>query len=283
MSLLDRIEACQFWQPQNYRPFAIDGERFGNIRQDLVQRLIDFPKVFHVTDTLVTFHERLTDFDSRSAAMADVVASLRAAGEIRQWRDEFYPVTRSWDVAPKLKMERGAVPDFGVRAYGVHMNGLAEKADGLHLWVARRSMTKQTAPGKLDHLVAGGQPHGMGILENLIKECGEEASIPPDLASRAQPIGLVSYVCARPEGLRDDICFCYDLMLPEGFKPENTDGEVDDFFLWPIEKVIDVLAAGEDFKFNCALVIIDLLVRKGYLTPDQQDYQAIVSGLRLAD
>jgi isopentenyldiphosphate isomerase len=71
------------------------------------------------------------------------------------------------------------------QAYGVHMNGYTEDADGnLHLWVARRSKTKQTWPLRLDHLVAGGQPFGLGCADNLVKECQEEAGIGRELAQR---------------------------------------------------------------------------------------------------
>jgi hypothetical protein len=41
----------------------------------------------------------------------------------------------------------------------------------------------------LDHIAAGGQPHGIGIMENVIKECGEEANIDPSVASKAIPVG----------------------------------------------------------------------------------------------
>jgi hypothetical protein len=47
----------------------------------------------------------------------------------------------------------------------------------------------------LDHAVAGGQPFGISPSDNVVKECFEEASIPPALAQRAAPTGAVSYVC----------------------------------------------------------------------------------------
>src|SRR3546814_7304667 len=83
-------------------------------------------------------------------------------------------------------MERGAVPLFGVPAFGVHVNGYVATADGPRLWVGRRAKHKMVAPGKLDHLVAGGQPYGLGLMENVVKEAQEEASIPADLAARAR-------------------------------------------------------------------------------------------------
>jgi hypothetical protein len=50
------------------------------------------------------------------------------------------------------------------QAYGVHVNGYVETPRGLELWVARRSKDKPTWPGKLDHIVAGGQVGTAGFL-----------------------------------------------------------------------------------------------------------------------
>ena len=42
-----------------------------------------------------------------------------------------------------------------------------------------------------DHIVAGGQPHGISPFDNVIKECEEEASIPLELAQLAKSVGAV--------------------------------------------------------------------------------------------
>lgn len=283
MSLLDRIEDCRRWRPESYRPFLVGGEQLGRIAADFAGRLAAFGAVFQVEERAVCLAPALTGFAARTKAVAEVLAALKEAGVLPHWRDEPYPVVRRWGDPPLFNMERAAVPLFGARAFGVHMNGYVRKASGLHLWVGRRSMTKATGPGKLDHLVAGGQPHGLSLRDNLIKECAEEADIPRALAEQAVPAGLVSYVTEQPEGLRDDIAFCYDLEVPEDFLPRNTDGEVEAFYLWPIEQVVEVMAAGDDFKFNVALVNIDFLVRHGVLSPQDPDYVAIVAGLRLAE
>ncbi|MGH6961492.1 MAG: NUDIX domain-containing protein, partial [Dongiaceae bacterium] len=181
---------------------------------------------------------------------------------------------------PLMVMERAAVPAFGVRAYGVHLSGHVGSGADLRLWVGRRSHRKPTYPGKLDHLVAGGQPAGLSLGENLLKECAEEASLPPALVGRARPAGVVSYLTATDEGIRNDVLFVYDLELPPDFVPVNSDGEIEEFFLWPIERVRRVLAETDDFKFNVALVIIDFLIRHGLIGPDEPDYLALVDGLR---
>jgi len=281
MSLLDRIEACRRWDRSRYIPFRVAGQDVGWVTHDFARRLQGFPKVFQVAESAVAMMQGLGDFAGRSAAMAEALEPLRRDGTIKGWRDEPYPVGTDFYAPALLQMERAAVPLFGVRDYGVHVNGFTGDGASLKLWVAKRSRSKQTAPGKLDHLVAGGQPHGIGLMENVVKECGEEAGMAPALARTARPAGFVSYVTERVEGLRNDICFVYDIALPADFKPVNEDGEIEEFYLWPIGEVLERLSATDDFKFNVALVNIDFLVRRGYLSPDTAGYVDIVEGLRL--
>ena len=283
MSYLDRIATCRRWDPAAYRPFAIDGRTLGRVSHGVARRLAGFPEVFVVSNDSVALAPGLDDFDSRSRAVAEVLGEMKAQGEIPLWRGEDYPVVARWGAAPALKIERAAAALLGTRSFGVHVNGMVRSADGLKMWVAKRAANKQTAPGKLDHLVAGGQPFGLGVRENLIKEAGEEAGIPAKLAARAVATGAVSYRCERPEGLRDDVLFCYDLELPADFAPANTDGEVESFSLWPIAEVLARVRDTEDFKFNVALVVIDLAIRLGLIAPDDPDYQEIWQGLRLAE
>jgi len=283
VSYLDRIRTCHRWDPDAYRPFMIEDVNVGRVTHAMARRLRDFPDVFEVSDRAVTLVPELAEPAERTAAVHEVLLRLRAAGELPLWRDEEYPVVLRWGDPPLMTMERAAVPLFGVRAFGVHLNGIVEKADGLHMWVARRAQTKQTAPGKLDHLVAGGQPHGLTVRDNLIKECAEEAGIAAEAAARAVPVGAVSYRCERDEGLRDDVLFCFDLALPADFRPVNADGEVESFDLWPMQRVMETVRDSDDFKFNVALVILDFAIRHGLLAPDDPDYQEIWEGLRLSE
>lgn len=284
MSFLDRIATVRRWDPDAYRPFMIEDTTLGRVRNDFAPRLRDFPAAFVVSDRAVSLPPELADFAARSAAVHEAMLKLRDAGDLPRWRDEFYPVVVRWGDEPWMKLERAAVPLFGVRGFGVHLHGFVRESDGsLKMWVGKRAKDKATAPGKLDHLVAGGQPYGLGVRDNLIKECAEEAAVPPELAARAIAVGAVSYRCERDEGLRDDVLFVYDLELPAAFQPVNTDGELEWFQLWPFADVLARVRDSDDFKFNVALAIIDFAVRHGVLTPDEPDYQAIVEGLRFPE
>src|SRR3546814_6062152 len=99
------------------------------------------------------------------------------------------------------------------------------------MWTGRRARDKHTYPGMLDNTVAGGQPLGLSLRENLVKECAEEAAIPPALAERAVAVSAISYRHMTEEGFKPDVQFCFDLELPPDFVPRNTDGEIESFQL----------------------------------------------------
>jgi isopentenyldiphosphate isomerase len=280
MSFLDRIRECNAHEISRFRPFCVAGQQIGWVRHDLADRLAGFDKVFSVMPESVVLREEIGGFEARSAAMAEVLAVLREEGMVPAWRDESYPVVQRFGDEPLLRMERAGVPVFGIRAFGVHMNGFVRRRNDIEMWIARRSRSKPTFPGMLDNTVAGGQPFGLTLAENLVKECGEEASIPPELAARATPVGAVSYMVAVEEGLKPGVQYCFDLELPADLAPRPNDDEIEEFYLWPIEKVAEIVRETTEFKFNCNLVLIDFLIRHGLIGPENPDYIDIVHGLR---
>jgi 8-oxo-dGTP pyrophosphatase MutT (NUDIX family) len=165
-------------------------------------------------------------------------------------------------------LDRGAVPIFGVIGAGVHLNGVVRRANGPHLWIAKRSASKKLDPGKFDNLVGGGVSAGLTPTATLAKEAAEEAAIPAALIAAATLSAQIDYAMERPEGLRRDRLYCFDLVLPEHFTPRAADGEVESFALWPAKRIVEVMLAGDDFKFNVNLVLIDWLIREQFFAPD---------------
>jgi len=279
VSYLDRINAIRNFDPAAYLPFMVADRRVGLIRRDFVVNLGDYGDVLQINDDAVSMNPDLVDPAARTAAMAPVLDDMRVRGLVSGWRNEPYAVNERWGTAPLFQMERAAVPLFGVEGYGVHVNGFVRDGDSLKMWIGKRSLTKPTAPGKLDQIVAGGLPAGMGVMDNLVKECGEEADIPEAVARKAWPVSSISYCTERAEGLRRDVLFNYDLELPADFQPRNTDGEIEEFYLWSIEEVMERVQQTDDFKFNCGVIVIDFLIRRGFIGPDHADYVEIQRGM----
>jgi hypothetical protein len=282
MSFLDHIKRCNNGDLSQFEPWFIGAQRAGWLHREFASVVVARSGLFRHCDKGWLLDPALDTPQRRSDAVHAFLLELRAEGRFgAAWRDEAYPVT--WDFAdpPLMTMERAAVPWFGVRAFGPHMTGYVRRRDGLHVWVPRRSYTKPTFPGQLDNTVAGGQPAGIGLHDNLIKECAEEASIPGTLASQAKAVSFISYLNQSGPQLKPDLMVCFDLELPETFTPRANDGEVHAFELWPVQRVFETVRDTFDFKYNCNLVLIDFFVRHGLISADDPQFVAIVAGLRM--
>ncbi|KAI3771548.1 hypothetical protein L6452_02713 [Arctium lappa] len=274
----------------DFIPFVIEDQVVGYIHNGFLDHLSKFKDVFTcIKDNTygsqfghVTLQSALKTPKCRTEALENVVKCL---GEevIPGIRNELFPVTSSYGGQVYFSLERAAAPYFGIKAYGVHMNGYVERDGQKYLWIGKRSEMKPTYPGMLDHLVAGGLPHGISCGENLVKECQEEAGIPNSISSRAIPVGAVSYMDIDGYRFKRDVLFCYDLKLPESFIPSNQDGEVGSFKLLPITLVVDIIRSTQFFKANCNLVIIGFLFRHGYIKPEDVGYLKLLQSLTSGD
>ncbi|KAK2076940.1 hypothetical protein QBZ16_005168 [Prototheca wickerhamii] len=271
-------------------PFTITGhdKPLGYMLPSFAEVLLGYQDVFQsgqaAGSKTVTLHPQLRGFEERTAAVDRVLVELQGKGVVNGWRGERYPVLSSFHSPPLLALERAAAVSFGIKAYGVHINGFVRMPDGaLEMWVATRSRTKPTWPGRLDQMVAGGQPVGISCEDNVKKECWEEAGVPRELAAQAEPVGAVSYAAMQSAGLKRDVLFCYDLELPLDFTPTPQDDEVESFERWPMARLIEEVAHGDRFKDNCNLVIIDFFFRHGLVAPDTPGYLELLTGLRGGD
>jgi 8-oxo-dGTP pyrophosphatase MutT (NUDIX family) len=255
------IHACRTAKlPGNRREVRFQGARVGYIKPETLA-------VLGLPDQDLNVPDQLT-FDRYARSLC--------TGGAHRFRDEAFDV---WNEQGQVvaTLDRGALPLLGIQAMGVHMNGLVHARGGWNLWIGTRNPNKLLDPGKLDHLVAGGVPAGMGPDEALIKEAAEEAGIPADLASRASRVSEIRYDMERPEGLRRDVLECYDLIVPDDFIPHPCDGEVIGFELWPVDQVMETVRDTDRFKFNVNLVLIDLFLRQGLIESDELRHELAAS------
>ncbi len=280
MSYFNHIQACNNFNPAAFLPFIVDDAVVGQVKRDFSQQLREWPAVFVVSDDAVELAAKLDTFAIRSEAVAKVLSVLAERGVLRHLHGEQYVVTATTRERGLFLIDRAAATCFGVRAFGQHINGFVRSEQGIKLWVAKRAPDRHHFPGKLDNLVAGGLPHGITPQENLKKECWEEAGIPPELAATARSVGAVTYNAETAQGYKPDTLYCYDLELTAEFQPRCTDGEVESFSLWPVEKVMQMVRDTDEFKPNCNLVIIDFLIRHGVIAPEDEHAISLPQELR---
>lgn len=206
--------------------------------------------------------------DVRDARLAQVHARLHAEGLVRGWRGEPYPL-RDRDGGEHGTIERAASRFWGTLTVGAHCNGYVADAAGrpTHLWIARRSHTKPTDPGRLDNLVGGGVPRGQSAREAVIREGHEEAGLEPAEMAGLVEGSVIELDCDVPEGRQHEWLVVFDLALPAGRVPVNLDGEVAEHRCLPVAEAFVRAAAGE-LTTDAALATLDFALRHGFVDAD---------------
>lgn len=273
--------ACAFDPADTLLPFTVDGVLAGWVKRSFAERLSDWPEYFTVRPRGVGMLGHFETPEHRSAAIAEVVESLATEGVIAGWRSELVTVTESFHAPPLFHIERAAARYFGLTMYASHLNGLTARNGEPYMWIARRADSKPIEPGKLDNLVGGRIARGMTPFDTLVKECFEEAGMRQELAGTAKGAGAVRCKREVEEGLHHEIIFVHDIILPESFVPVNQDGEVSAFTCTPIAELLaQIEKRPESFSVDAALVILDCLIRRGYLGANRDDYLEIIHAMR---
>ena len=245
MPFLTKIEQLNSADLTAYRPLILDGDPVGLIWRDNLARLRDHDLDLRDDGDRLVWHAP-ADFAARNAILADLAAALAREGYVSGWRNEQLPLLANLHRPVRALIERAAAPVIGVCGYGVHLNGTTMRDGVPHMWIARRAATKSVEP----------------------------------LARQARPVGIISYTAQTENGIRADTLYNYDLELPPDFRPHNRDGEVGAFHCLPLDEVARLVRDSDEFKQNSAVVVIDYLIRHGYLTPDDTpDYPALCRGI----
>ncbi|XP_056278438.1 uncharacterized protein LOC130199181 isoform X3 [Pseudoliparis swirei] len=161
LQLLRRMN--NFYLPASGRSkclrFEINGVQVGWIPPHVAPLLTRYPEVFSPPlGGAVSLRRSLDSYEKRSEAVDAVLRTMRREGAftcLKGWRDEKNSVMPAFSDPPLMWMERAATSLFGVKRYGVHINGYTVGDGGeVRMWLARRSLTKQTYPGLLDNVVS---------------------------------------------------------------------------------------------------------------------------------
>lgn len=269
---MSAFEATQFV------PFYIGQQLAGYIHHEQLGWLQPYPEVFQLGGKRVELHPRLASPELRTLAVQAVVEEWVAAGMLKK-REEWYDVLSHWGAPPLMRIMRGAHRIFGMLSFGVHVTGYQHNEQGLKLWVGERSKEKMTYPGKLDTFVAGGRSSGLLPTRVMVKECGEEAHIPPEIAKTARAVGAITYCRQLQSTLERDTMFVFELKLPGDCLPVPDQVEVADFHCLPAEEIYHLMVHSRKFKDNCHLVLIDFFIRHAFLSPDDPHYLTLLRGL----
>lgn len=238
--------------------WGADGAVIGRVAREHLGALHRWPRSLRVADDAVT----LLAHDGLDEALAEVHQRLRDDGLIVAWRDEPFTLWHPRTMKSLATIERAAARFWGTLTLGAHANGVVADAAGRPeaMWIAQRSFTKPTDPGKFDNLVGGGVPHGQTPHEALVREGWEEAGLDAAAMAAARTGRVIELQRDIPEGLQCERLHVWDLPLPPDVQPRNQDGEVAALRLLPLAEAVE-LAAGDAMTVDAALVVLDFALR----------------------
>lgn len=243
----------------------------GSVALAHLPRLRRFPDAFVETSSALALRLPAGERDAR---LAEIHATLRDEGLIVAWRDEPYPL-RDVRGGEHATIERAASRFWGTLTLGAHCNGYVADDRGrpTHLWIARRADTKQTDPGRLDNLIGGGVPRGQSPREALVREGWEEAGLVEARLAGLVEGEVLELECDIPEGRQHEHLYVYDLALPAGVEPRNTDGEVSWHRCMPVAQALAHAAAGE-LTTDAALATLAFALRHGLVEPAEKEAES---------
>lgn len=239
-------------------PFSVDVERVGSVARSHLPALRALcGDDWRLGDDDVATHAGLLD-----ARLAALNAALRAAGLVRAWRDEAYPLFAADGRRVLGRLERAASRFWGTLTLGAHANGYVAGDDGRPqaLWIAQRALDKATDPGLHDNLVGGGVPAGQTPWQTLQREGWEEAGLDAALLRTATPGRVIALARAIPEGWQHEHLHVFDLRLPADTLPRNQDGEVLAFERLPVHAAL-ALARDGAMTVDASLATLDFALR----------------------
>ena len=134
------------------------GHQIGLVSPEVEQHVSSYQEVFHILPHKIEICPGLFQYDEITAQIASVLTNLRQKNVFKAlegWRDETYEIKPSFGEKSLFAMERSATCLFGLRQYGVDVNGyVIDKNGDISVWMQKRSINKPTWPGKLDNFVS---------------------------------------------------------------------------------------------------------------------------------
>ena len=246
----------QHLPPSGSRPLTVAGRVAGWITPRATDSLASITGV-RVTDEAVHVAAVPRQRLPLDTLMVHIAQVLRENGCLRGWRDELLDV---YGEGRRLcVLERAAMRPLGLLTKAVHLN--AWSPDG-RLWVARRSPTKATDPGKWDTLVGGLVSSAEPFDTSLVRECFEEAGLHASDINNRTPLRMVLRMHRRlPEGYQVEDVLVSDCVLAHDVMPCNQDGEVSEIRLASMDEVWSLLEDDEFTQEAEASILDSLLFR----------------------
>lgn len=126
LNCLIHIFLISGYRSNDYKPLFCQGHHIGLVSRQVETELIPYQDIFVIHPGKIDLCPGLTSHKDISAQVESVLVSLKEKNifsALKGWRNETYDIRPTFGQPPLFAMERAATCLFGLRQYGVDVNG----------------------------------------------------------------------------------------------------------------------------------------------------------------
>ena len=279
MDLLTRIKHLKRPDLTDFIQVMIGPEAVGWTKRSFAAQISDFDDTWSLKNDTLILSERLADFNNRTKAIDATFMAMSAKGLLPVMPDysalggiDWFGISTDFSQKPLAAVKRFYASYLGIKNESVFLNGY--KSDGY--WVAKRSQFVDDAKGQLDILVAGAIDYRDSVLDSLAEEADKEAGLTERDLNKAKKIGVLKHHYLNARGfLLSENFHVFDLEMGDDILPvTKLPREVEDFQLLPLTRDTKLIE-DNDFKFELTIVLVDFLIRHGYINENDPGFNEI--------
>lgn len=268
----------------HFVPIYVEHEQIGWTKTDFAKLLGQFDFAWIFSQDRLTLNPNLVGFEQISQTIHDVFLEISAQGHFPVLPDysaiggdDWLPVGQERWTNPLLRVHRFYSTCLGIRRESVMLHAYEEDK----MWLAVRGAGVEDDVGRYDMVASGCMVMGQTVQEALLhegeEECGLSQKYMTDVKSGAE---LHTMYHTSAGFILDEIFHVFDMNTQNGFQPKVVSSrEVSHFELLPISEVIELVEKSNRIKPQIAYILVDFLIRHGYLKSDTPSYTKIIDEL----
>lgn len=259
----------------HYRLIKGYDKPFGYVHNRFVEQ-INWPGYWEIDPEKRTLSlTSAPDFRTRSQLMNETLGINHESQKVpalARWSEEDFPLYSATG-EHVLDMNGAGVDVLGILNFSVHMIGWVTTAEGIKIWVPRRSR-RMSFPGMLDSTVGGSLPSGERPIDGIVRECEEQICLDPaytrdNIISCGTNSFQLSVTDSQLPACQHQVQYLYEMEFRRGIVPRIGDGEVGELKLMTIDEVREAMKNGE-FKLSCNMTYLAFLIRHGYINAENE-------------
>ena len=268
----------------HFVPVYVEHEQIGWTKKDFAKLMGSFDFAWIFSEDRLTLNPALNGFEKISETVHDVFLEISAQGYFpikpdysSMGGDDWLPVGQERWTNPLFQVHRFYGACIGIRRESVMLHAYEDDK----MWLAVRGAGVDDSVGCYDMIVSGCMTIGQTTHDALLHEGEEECGLTDDVMHAVKRGAELHTMYHNSAGfIQDEIFHVFDINTKNGFVPQVVKKmEVDHFELLPMDEVIRLVEKTDRVKAQISYILVDFLIRYGYLKSDMPAYEQIMEEL----